>query len=67
MSQILTISIDDLHFEGKNMIGDLGYPPFHMFVKQYHFDSGDVVVDGDNDCYIEMNIEKFFDIAYETY
>lgn len=61
---ILNVNIRDFRIEGKDMMGDLEYIPYHIFVDDYKFQPGDVIVDDGNECYIEMDDDKLFDIAY---
>jgi hypothetical protein len=61
---MLRIDIKNLRF-GKQTIGNLAYIPYQLYVDDYLFREGDVIVDDGEDCYIEMTEDRLFDLAYE--
>lgn len=62
---MLRIDVSNVRIVGKNLIGDLEYLPYHMFVDDYIFRDGDVLVDTGKECYIDMVEDKYWELAYE--
>ncbi len=62
---MLRIDVSNVRIVGKNLIGNLEYLPYHMFVDDYIFGDGDVLVDTGKECYIDMVEDKYWELAYE--
>jgi len=65
--EILRVDVNDLHIEGNLLIGDLEYEPYHIFIDGYVFRGGDVVIDDENHCYMDVIEDYLFDLAYGNY
>ena len=64
---MLKVEVTNFRIVGKNMIGNLEYMPYHLFVDDYIFREGDMYVDtGDNYCYIEISDDYLFELAYNV-
>lgn len=63
---LIRVDVNNLRFEGNKMRGDLAFLPYHLFVDDYLFRDGDVVVDDGVEIYIDMTEDKFFELAYES-
>ena len=65
-AEILKVEITNLRVLGKKLVGNLEFHPYHLFIANYIFSDGDVVVHDGDDCYIEMLDDKFLNLAYES-
>jgi len=62
---MLRVDVIGLEVRGKFLVGDLFYQPYHMSVENYYFRADDVVVDDDEDCYMDITEDKLFELAYD--
>jgi len=62
---MLRLTVTNLKVFGKYLVGNLAYLPYNMFVDEYVFVAGDVVIDDGDECYIEMDDDRFFSLVYE--
>jgi hypothetical protein len=64
---MLLITVNNLHVNGKLLVGDLEYVPYYIYIKEYIFRDGDVIVEDENGCHVKMSEEQLLDMAYDGY